>query len=88
MRRIVDGRLDGLSVAEIVRELNQQGLTNREGRPFQYRAVASLLRHPLLAGTTPSRPTQMDAAPAHVLTCLSAGALAKAEGLPYDARLR
>ena len=50
VRRIVEWRLDGLSVAEIVRELNQKGLTNREGRPFQYRAVASLLRHPLLAG--------------------------------------
>jgi DNA invertase Pin-like site-specific DNA recombinase len=50
VRQMVDWRLAGLSVAEIVRELRDRDLTNRGGRPFQYRAVASLLRHPLLAG--------------------------------------
>lgn len=50
VRQIVDWRLNGLSVAEIVRELSVQGKLNREGKPFQYRMVASMLRHPLLAG--------------------------------------
>lgn len=50
VRQIVDWRLNGLSVAEIVRELSEQGQTSREGKPFQYRAVAAMLRHPLLAG--------------------------------------
>lgn len=50
VRRIVDWRLNGMSVAEITRELSEAGVTNRAGKPFQYRNVASMLRHPLLAG--------------------------------------
>lgn len=50
VRRIVDWRLDGMSVAEITRQLSETGVTNRAGKPFQYRSVASMLRHPLLAG--------------------------------------
>lgn len=50
VRRIVDWRMDGLSVSEIVRELSGQGQLNREDEPFQYRTVAAMLRHPLLAG--------------------------------------
>lgn len=50
VRQIVDWRLVGVSVAEITRELGQRGIRNRSGKPFQYRAIASLLRHPVLAG--------------------------------------
>ena len=50
VRQIINWRLNGLSVAEIVRQLSQQGQTTREGKPFQYRTVAAMLRHPLLAG--------------------------------------
>ncbi len=50
VRQIVDWRLEGMSVSEITRELSETGVTNRAGKPFQYRSIASMLRHPLLAG--------------------------------------
>lgn len=50
VRQIVEWRLGGMSVAEITRELSETGVTNSAGRPFQYRNIASILRHPVLAG--------------------------------------
>lgn len=50
VRQIVEWRLNGLTVAEIVRRLSEEHVVNREGRPFQYRTIAAMLRHPLLAG--------------------------------------
>lgn len=50
VRQIVEWRLEGKSVSDIVNDLSSAGVTNRTGQPFQYRSIASMLRHPLLAG--------------------------------------
>lgn len=50
VRKIVDLYLKGKSVAEVVQSLIAEDIVNRHGKPFSYKAIQRILRHPILAG--------------------------------------